>query len=75
MTAVGIVLAMRIWHEEVSRNDYFRLSRRPFVIGIAGDSGSRKDTLSKSLEVLFGTHSVATLSGDDYHLWDRQKPI
>jgi len=75
ITAVGIVLALRIWRESVSFNDYFRLSRKPFVIGIAGDSGSGKDTLADTLVGLFGAHSVARLSGDDYHLWDRQKPI
>jgi uridine kinase len=75
ITAIGVVLALRIWRESVSFNDYFRLSRKPFVIGIAGDSGSGKDTLAEALEGLFGAHSVARLSGDDYHLWDRQKPI
>jgi uridine kinase len=75
MVAIGIVLVLRIWRETVSRNDYFRLSRRPFVIGIAGDSGSGKDTLVDALSGLFGEHSVAKVSGDDYHLWDRQKPI
>lgn len=75
ITATGIVLALQIWRESVSFNDYFRLSRKPFVIGIAGDSGSGKDTLVDSLVGLFGDHSVARLSGDDYHLWDRQKPM
>lgn len=75
MFAAGIVLAVRIWRESVSRNDYFRLSRKPFVIGIAGDSGAGKDTLADAMKGLFGGHSVATLSGDDYHLWDRHKPM
>lgn len=75
MVATGIILAMRIWRETVSRNDYFRLSRKPFVIGIAGDSGAGKDTFSESIKGLFGNHSVASLSGDDYHLWDRHKPM
>lgn len=75
MAAIGIILAIRIWRETVSRNDYFRLGRRPFVIGISGDSGSGKDTLADALQWLFGCHSVVKLSGDDYHLWDRQKPI
>lgn len=73
--AIGIILAVRIWSETVKRNDFFRLSRKPFVIAIAGDSGSGKDTFSDSLKGLFGSHSVVTLSGDDYHLWDRQKPM
>jgi uridine kinase len=75
MVATGVVLAVRIWRETVSRNDYFRLSRHPFVIGVAGDSGAGKDTFSDAIKGLFGSHSVATLSGDDYHLWDRQKPM
>jgi len=73
--ATGIILAVRIWGETVKRNDFLRLSRKPFVIGIAGDSGAGKDTFSDSLKGLFGSHSVVTLSGDDYHLWDRQKPM
>ena len=75
MVAIGIVLAIRIWREAISRNDFFRLSRKPFVIGIGGDSGAGKDTFAAALTGLFGGHSVVNLSGDDYHLWDRQKPI
>jgi len=75
MVATGIILSLRIWRESVTRNDFFRLSRRPFVIGIAGDSGAGKDTFSDAIQGLFGQHSVVKLSGDDYHLWDRQKPM
>jgi len=75
MVAIGLVLAIRIWHEAINRNVFFRLSRKPFTIGIAGDSGSGKDTLTNAIVGLFGKHSVVILSGDDYHLWDRQKPM
>jgi uridine kinase len=75
LVAVGIVLAMRIWRETILRNDYFRLSRKPFVIGIAGDSGAGKDTYANAIIGLFGHHSVASISGDDYHLWDRHQPM
>lgn len=75
MTAIGIILGVRIWRDTIQRNDYFRLSRKPFVLGIAGDSGAGKDTLSEAMKGLFGGHSVTQLSGDDYHLWDRQKPM
>ncbi|MDB5775649.1 MAG: uridine kinase [Herbaspirillum sp.] len=71
----GVILVLRIWREAVVYNDYFRLSRTPFAIGIAGDSGAGKDTLANSLQGLFGKHSVVQLSGDDYHLWDRKKPM
>jgi uridine kinase len=75
MIAIGLVLGMRIWREAISRNDFFRLSRKPFLIGVAGDSGSGKDTFCEAITGLFGSHSVVTHSGDDYHLWDRQKPM
>ena len=75
LVATGIVLAVRIWRETVSRNDFFRLSRKPFVIGVAGDSGAGKDTFANAINVLFGAHSVAAISGDDYHLWDRHQPM
>ncbi len=75
LVATGVILAVRMWRETVSRNDYFRLSRSPFVMGVAGDSGSGKDTFCKAVAGLFGWHSVAMLSGDNYHLWDRQKPM
>jgi uridine kinase len=73
--SVGIVLAIHVWRDAISRNDFFRLSRQPFVIGIAGDSGAGKDTFADALEGIIGAHSVARLSGDDYHLWDRHKPM
>ncbi len=73
--ATGLILSLRIMRESISKNDFFRLSRKPFVIGIAGDSGSGKDTLADSLENLFGNHSVTKISGDDYHLYDRKKPV
>jgi uridine kinase len=75
LLATGVVLCLRIWRETIIRNDFFRLSRKPFVIGVAGDSGAGKDTFSEAIQGLFGAHSVTALSGDDYHLWDRQKPI
>ncbi|MDN0076833.1 hypothetical protein QU481_18460 [Crenobacter sp. SG2303] len=75
MVAIGGVLAIRVWREAIGRNDFFRLSRKPFAIGIAGDSGAGKDTFTDAITGLFGEHSVVKLSGDDYHLWDRQKPM
>jgi len=75
LVATGVVLAIRIWRETVIRNDFFRLSRKPFVIGVAGDSGAGKDTFANAIAGLFGSHSVAAISGDDYHLWDRHQPM
>jgi uridine kinase len=71
----GVVVSTRIWKGSIANNDYFRMSRKPLVIGIAGDSGAGKDTLVDALESLFGSYAVVKLSGDDYHFWDRHKPM
>lgn len=75
VVTVGIILASRMWRESVLRSNYFRSSRSPFVIGIAGDSGAGKDSFADALGGVLGTSSVARISGDDYHVWDRQKPM
>ena len=75
LLATGLVIAARMLREGIQSSEYFRLSRKPFTLGIAGDSGAGKDTLSDAVAGLFGRHSVVQVSGDDYHLWDRQKPM
>jgi uridine kinase len=66
---------MRIGRYSFYQNDFFKLSRKPFVLGISGDSGSGKDNLVNLMVKLFGKNSVTSISGDDYHLWDRKKPM
>ncbi len=56
MVASGAILAIRIQREAVSRNDFFRLSRKPFAIAIAGDSGAGKNHFANALTDLFGEH-------------------
>ncbi len=75
MVALGAALAARMFRTGVQQNDYFRLSRKPVAIGIAGDSGSGKDTLAAALAGVFGSSAVASISGDDYHSWDRHAPM
>ena len=67
----GGLIIIRMWREEITRSDFFRFNKQPIIIGIAGDSGSGKDTLANALVQIIGSHSAVTLSGDDYHRWDR----
>lgn len=71
----GVLMAVRMWREEVTRTDFFRFNAKPITIGISGDSGAGKDTLMDAIEDLIGSHSVVRLSGDDYHRWDRNRPM
>ncbi len=75
VAALGIILLIHIYRESIYKNYYFRLSKKPFAIGVAGDSGAGKDTYVNSLEDIIGTHSTTKISGDDYHRWDRHKPM
>ncbi len=74
-TLAGVMIAVSMYRRGVASNDYFRLSRRPIAIGIAGDSGSGKDTLARALDQLFSPNSVISLSGDDYHRFERGAPM
>ena len=75
LVGIGATLAIRVWRDIITKNNFFRLSRKPFVVGVAGDSGAGKDHVANAITGLFGHHSIARLSSDDYHLWDRHKPM
>lgn len=75
LLVTGLILVARMLREGIHANEYFRLSRKPFVLGIGGDSGVGKSTLADAIAGLFGKHSVVQVSGDDYYLWDRHKPM
>jgi phosphoribulokinase len=44
---------------------------RPIVLGVVGDSGAGKTTLTRGLARVLGEGSVSYVSGDDYHRYGR----
>jgi phosphoribulokinase len=46
---------------------------RPIVLGVVGDSGAGKTTLTRGLVRVLGDEHVSRLSGDDYHRYDRRE--
>jgi phosphoribulokinase len=46
---------------------------RPIVLGVVGDSGAGKTTLTRGLKRVLGDGNVAHLSADDYHRYDRHE--
>jgi phosphoribulokinase len=46
---------------------------RPIVLGVVGDSGAGKTTLTRGLVRVLGDDHVAHLSADDYHRYDRRQ--
>jgi phosphoribulokinase len=49
------------------------LMPRPIVLGVVGDSGAGKTTLTRGLVRVLGDDDVAHLSADDYHRYDRHE--
>jgi uridine kinase len=70
-----LFLALRIFDEHIINSPYFRFTRRAITIGITGDSGVGKDTLSFSIRNLFGKQRSSIVHGDAYHLWERNSPM
>ncbi len=54
-------------------SDQMNGSERPFIIGVAGDSGSGKTTFTKIISIVLGPSRVATITLDDYHRYDRDE--
>lgn len=73
--AGGGMVAIQILQDGLLLNRYYRATRSPLAIAIAGDSGAGKDTLVDALHGAFGRSTTALVSGDDYHSWDRINPM
>lgn len=75
VSILALALAGQALVRGVLRSGDHLASRKTIAIGIAGDSGTGKDTLAESLGKLFSPQTVVSVSGDDYHNWDRNKPM
>ena len=67
----GILSVVAFVRATISREDPLGVGTKPLTIGIAGDSGSGKSSLSESIIRLFPVGSCQIIEGDDYHLFDR----
>ena len=73
--AFGAALTLQMVRRGILASPFYLASRKPFVLAVAGDSGTGKDTLVDAIVGVFGSEAVTRVSGDDYHIWDRQKPM
>lgn len=73
VVSLGGVIGIRIWRQSILETSFHKATRRPFVVAIAGDSGSGKDTLAEAIIGVTGERSSVNISGDDYHKYDRSK--
>lgn len=47
---------------------------KPYIIGIAGESGVGKSTMTNIVRLFFGAENTISLSTDDLHRWERTSP-
>lgn len=69
----GVLILNLYWLYErgVDTVSQHKLLSRPLLIGIGGDSGAGKTTLSGYLFRIFGERNITLLKGDDRHRWER----
>lgn len=75
VVVLGGVMIYQMFRLNILETPMHQATRKPVMLAIAGDSGAGKDTLSDALRDMFGAASTAALCGDDYHIWDRNKPM
>lgn len=55
----------------IKKNLEKKIKNKPFLVGIGGDSGVGKSTLTQLLSDLLGKEHIARIQGDDMHRWER----
>ena len=50
-----------------------KIKLKPVIIGMVGDSGVGKTTLSKGISKILGENNVAVICTDDYHMYSREE--
>jgi uridine kinase len=72
---ISILLIYKLLLESNKILDPYALGKKPLSIGISGDSGVGKDSLSIALSELINNNSIAYILGDDYHIAERSNLI
>lgn len=72
---LSVLIATQILKNFASENVSYRIINRPILIGVAGDSGVGKDTLTFALSALVAKNRSTVVLGDDYHVYARGAPM
>lgn len=73
--ASGGALAFQLVRRGILQSSFRLATHVPVVVGVAGDSSSGKDTLVDAIADMVGEANITRVSGDNYHVWDRHKPM
>lgn len=70
-----LVMLFNLFKASFVNSDFSKYADPPYLISIAGDSSSGKDTLSDALQNILIKGKSISISGDNYHKWDRGMPM
>ena len=71
MVGTFLIMVISMYLYGVNSNSYYRRRNRPFIIGIAGDSGAGKTRLLTMLDELLSEEHILNIEGDGDHKWER----
>ncbi|MEK7172683.1 MAG: hypothetical protein AAB740_01750 [Patescibacteria group bacterium] len=60
-----------IYKRGVENHMRHKIKYQPYLIGLAGDSGSGKTTFCNLLLNVYGENNLSVIHGDDMHRWER----
>ena len=69
--SLGVLISIRLFRETIQNNDYYKLNRKAFTIGITGGPSSGKNTLSRAIIDLLGNNSSIFIRENDYLKWSK----
>lgn len=71
LQATLLVNCVWVYRKGVQSYRRHKIASQPYLLGIGGDSGVGKTTLSGALEGVFRRKNVTIIRGDDMHKWER----
>lgn len=66
-----LINIMWIYHKGIESLVRNKINYQPYLIAVAGDSGSGKSTITDLLSDKFGKDNTLVVAGDDAHRWER----
>lgn len=60
-----------IYRKGIQQYIRYKIHYQPFLIGVAGDSGSGKSSFAELMQGVFAPRNVSVIAGDDMHKWER----
>jgi len=71
LQAVLFANCIFIYKSGVKSYANYKIFSYPFLLGICGDSGAGKTTISNAIESIFKDENTTIIHGDDMHKWER----